>query len=130
MQLKPFAAALACVALLCVGVLSLRSITAQIAKTDGTAMTAGGTPSLSACGTSPTLGPGATDMSGIITVGSGVTTSCTLTFSTTLVNPPACVVATSLSSVAAGVTTTTTTLVSALSLTLGGGKLYYVCFGL
>jgi hypothetical protein len=40
----------------------------------------GGLPTLSACGTGPTLSANSTDGSGIITTGTGSPTACTLTF--------------------------------------------------
>ena len=101
----------------------------QIAKTDGTALSNGGAPSVSSCGGSPSLESGASDTAGIIDVGSGIVTSCTVTFSQAMAAAPSCVVASSLPSVTAGVSTSTAALTVALSITLGGGKIYYVCVG-
>ncbi len=92
-------------------------------------MGSSGTPVISACGTAPTLGTGSTDSYGTINVGSGVVLSCTLTFSITAASPPHCVVGTNLSTVVPGWSTSTTTLTTSLSLTLGGGKIYYICMG-
>jgi hypothetical protein len=82
MQLKTILGAAATVAALMM-VATLATANRQIAKTDGTALSNGGVPSVSSC----------------------------------------------LSSVTAGVSTSTTALTVALSLTLGGGKIYYVCVG-
>jgi hypothetical protein len=101
----------------------------QIAKPDGTLLTSGGTPSVSSCGTSPTLASGSTDTAGIINVGSGVVTSCTLTFSTAMSSAPSCVVSTSLATVVAGISTTTSAATIALSVSLGSGNIHYHCLG-
>src|SRR5207302_9064476 len=45
-----------------------------------TGIVAYGTPAISSCGTSPTLTSGSSDNTGSVTIGSGVTTSCTITF--------------------------------------------------
>lgn len=63
---------------------------------DGTATThffghlkaTGGTPTLSACGTSPTLVANSTDTKGTINLGTGSITNCTLTFQTAYVTAP------------------------------------------
>lgn len=101
---------------------------AQIARTDGTAMTMSGTPTLGTCGSGPTLSSDSTDYAGTITVGTGVVTSCAVNFSATQATAPACVVSPSLATVSAGVSTTTSALTVGLSLTLGGGKIFYHCF--
>ena len=48
-------------------------------------------PSLTTCGMTPAIGS-STDMAGIVTIGSGVTTACTVTFGTPYTNEPMCVV--------------------------------------
>lgn len=103
---------------------------AQIANVDGTPYNSIGVPSLSSCGTSPSLAAGSTNSSGTINVGSGVTLGCTLTFSITYSTPPSCIVGTSLSTVVPGWTVTANALTITMSLTLGNGKLYYFCPGL
>lgn len=77
------------------------------------------------CGVGPSVA--GSDFIGVITVGTGVVTSCTMPFSRTLASAPTCVISTNNASVAGGVTTSTTSLVVALSATLGGGKIYYIC---
>ena len=52
----------------------------------------GPAPTLSACGTSPTLSASATDSSGTITVGTGTVTSCSLTFGAGFSATPDCLV--------------------------------------
>ena len=51
-----------------------------------------GVPVVSACGTSPAVTTGSTDMSGQITTGTATPTSCTLTFFTAYVAEPFCLV--------------------------------------
>lgn len=75
----------------------------------------GSLPVLSACGTTPTLATGSTDLSGTVTMGS-TATGCVITFGTAYTTAPSCVVtwrATPLASqsyvVAAGTITTTQT---------------------
>jgi hypothetical protein len=51
----------------------------------------GAAPTISSCGTGPTLGTNATDTSGYVAAGSG-TTACTITFGTPFLVAPACVV--------------------------------------
>lgn len=86
-------------------------------------------PTLSSCGTSPSLSAGATDTSGTITVGGGVVTSCTLTFGTVKGKAPACTILSNTS--ITGQTGTTST----SALTIGGGATFaadlimYNCFG-
>lgn len=101
----------------------------QIAKTDGTVIAPVGIPSLTSCGTSPTLSAESTDLVGTINVGSGVVTSCTLTFSTTRAATPPCFVGTNISTITLGYVPSTTNLVMTASLTIGSGKLYYFCPG-
>jgi hypothetical protein len=52
----------------------------------GNIVTGGGTPSVSSCGTSPSVS--GNDTAGTVTVGSGVVLSCTITFSTARANTP------------------------------------------
>jgi hypothetical protein len=85
----------------------------------------GGTPSVSSCGTSPSVV--GNDATGLITVGSGVVTACTLTFSRTYTTAPVCVAVASLATVTLGATTSTTAITFGMSLTLGGGTIRYLC---
>lgn len=85
-------------------------------------------PTLSSCGTSPSLSVGATDTSGTITVGGGVVASCTLTFGTTKTRAPACTIQSGTAIASATASTTGS------ALTIGGTSLtsdaiMYICFG-
>lgn len=92
---------------------------------DGTAAESGGTPTMGTCGSNP--GVSGDDRSGVITVGSGVVTACTLNFSATLGYTPNCIAVPN-SVLAVGVTAISTSAVTFTVLsTIGGGKLYYVC---
>src|SRR5437016_5010570 len=84
---------------------------AQLSKVDGTAVIDSGTPTLGACGTTPSLSATASNNFGTINVGSGVVTSCTLNFSNTLASVPSCVVSTSLTTTVAGIVPSATSLV-------------------
>jgi hypothetical protein len=98
-----------------------------VALTDGTAATLSGTPTVSSCGTSPSVS--GDNGSGIITVGSGVSVlSCTLSFSATLSAAPVCIAVPN-SAISLGVSTSTTALTITMALTLGDGKIFYVCRG-
>lgn len=52
----------------------------------------GNAPTLTSCGTSPTVATGSTDDSGQITTGTGTPTGCTITFGTAKSNAPFCTV--------------------------------------
>lgn len=83
------------------------------------------TPVMGVCGTTPSVT--GTNEAGTITVGSGVVTSCALTFAAGgFPAPPACVVTPS-SAVAIGRTVTATSLTVALGASLGGGQINYHC---
>lgn len=85
-----------------------------------------GTPTVSSCGTSPSVA--GTDGVGVITTGSGTVTTCTLNFSATLQAAPSCVVVTSATSVTPAVTSASNAaVVVGLSSTLTSGKIYYRC---
>lgn len=82
-------------------------------------------PTLSSCGTSPTITVGSTDMAGEVTEGA-VSTGCTISFSATKTNQPFCVVDSE-----AGLVFTHTISTSAITITnvgaLSSTKLSYVC---
>lgn len=98
---------------------------AQMARIDGTSVMSGAAPNVTSCGSGAVVA--GTDHAGIITVGSGVITACTLNFSATLAVTPACVATTSLATVVVALTPSASSVAAALSLTLGGGKIYYLC---
>ena len=86
-----------------------------------------GSPSLGACGVSPSVT--GTDAAGIITIGTGIVTSCVLNFSTTLSATPSCIVITDSLAVTASIAAVTmSALTMGLSASLPGGKLHYHCF--
>jgi hypothetical protein len=58
----------------------------------GHVFTTGTAPSLSSCGTSPSIDSNSTDVAGKITVGSGAGTVCTLTFASGFTTAPFCIV--------------------------------------
>jgi hypothetical protein len=99
---------------------------AQVSDVSGTALCPAGTPTVSACGSGAAVS--GSNCFGTIAVGSGLVTSCTLTFSTTLSASPACVVTSS--SGAASASASTTALSVTLSAPVGGGTLMYHCLGL
>lgn len=86
-----------------------------------------GAPSMGTCGTSPSVS--GSDTVGTITVGTGIVTSCTLNFSTTLIWAPDCVAIANFGSILSvtvtGVTASSVTFGSSLS--IGGGKIVYHC---
>lgn len=91
----------------------------------------GGTPSVSSCGTSPTVI--GNDQSGQVTIGSGAVSACTITFKAAWTVAPVCTA--NFDSTAATATVATLN-VSNASLILrttvpniGGGKLNYICLG-
>lgn len=85
-------------------------------------------PTISACGTSPTQTGNSTDVSGTVGVGTGATTSCTITFANAWLNIPRCYVsgpAASAQPLAVAVTTSVLTVTS--NATMGGMTLFYRC---
>ncbi len=49
-------------------------------------------PAVSTCGTDPAIATGSSDFSGLVTIGSGATTACTVTFNAAFANEPSCTV--------------------------------------
>lgn len=88
---------------------------------------AGSGPTLSSCGTSPSLSTNATDFAGVVTTGT-VTTGCTITFANSYTSTPTCWVS-DLTGVRTGMGVT----VSAINIVVTGNtvsdKLFYGCFG-
>lgn len=93
-------------------------------------ISSGTTPSVSSCGTSPSMDPNSTDFAGTINTGSASPTACTLTFSTPFPNTPVCVVSDDLQTSEPAVTARSA---SAITLTLGAslssGHIFYICVG-
>jgi len=92
-------------------------------------ITQGPVPTLSTCGTSPTIG--GNDRTGNITTGSGVSvTACTMTFANAYPSgtTPVCTVSTDSTVSLASITSISTSSVTfGLSASLAGGHLYYIC---
>lgn len=97
-------------------------------KYDGDLVSSGTTPGMGTCGTSPSvLG---TDTAGVITIGGGVVTSCTMNWANTKGSIPVCVMSTNSTAVTGDITTTSTSSITfGFSATLGGGTINYLCFG-
>ena len=91
--------------------------------------TGGGTPAPSSCGNSPSVS--GTDVAGVITVGTGVVTACTLTWATAyLTNSARCVANAVVGGVPVAVGTSSATLttnVFATAATVAGGSITYMC---
>ena len=106
----------------CATVANCRDLRVRHLGASGTA------PTLSSCGTSPTLATGASDMAGTINVGSGTVTACTLTFGTAFTNAPTCVMNDDSTAVTGDVSSISTTAVTfSFSVSIGSGHIYYVC---
>jgi len=93
----------------------------------GNTITAGTAPTLSACGTTPSISGSPT--AGKITIGTGVTTSCTVTFVKAHTNAPACVVVGDNAAVIYNATTSTTAMTIISSLDMASDVLSYICLG-
>ena len=86
----------------------------------------GATPSLSSCGTSPTIS--GTDIAGVVTMGTGTPTGCTITFATAYTNAPYCLVTwqTNIASMQYTISASTITLVQTAT---SSNKINYMCRG-
>lgn len=96
------------------------------AQFSGDVQTQGGNPTLSSCGTSPSVR--GTDTAGEVTVGSVTASGCTISFSTTKAFAPSCIVTNqSMSVVNALAYTISTTALTITQTGLTGAKLNYQC---
>jgi hypothetical protein len=86
-----------------------------------------GSTTVTACGSTPSGSVIGDNTKGVITVGGGVVTGCTLTFSHTLSVTPACIFTPSGLVMVSGTFSTSAATIG-LSATLGGGKIAYWCF--
>lgn len=85
-------------------------------------------PNMGTCGTNPSVV--GYDSAATITVGSGLTTACTMNFATAWTNIPTCVMTVNTSAVTGGITALSTTSITfSFSATLGGGIIYVQCIG-
>ena len=87
------------------------------------------TPTVSSCGTSPSLGTKSTDAGGKITAGTGAPTSCTLTFKIPYTNAPSCTVSGTGIAGTYGASTTTTALTITSTIAMTSSVLNYRCHG-
>lgn len=84
-------------------------------------------PTVSSCGTSPSVAAGSTDTKGVVNVGSGATTSCTVTFNTAYATPPVVVLeAQGSTPLGDSVTTTTAGFTATFTASLGSGSFDYM----
>lgn len=97
----------------------------------GNVISSGTVPSVSSCGTLPSMDQGATNLGGTINTGSGSPTACTLTFANGgFITTPTCVVSDDLQTSEPAITTRSPT---GFTLTLGAalssGHIFYICVG-
>jgi hypothetical protein len=100
-----------------------------VARHLGTPASGGTAPTISACGTSPSLGTGGTDTAGVVTTGTATPTGCTITFGQSYTNAPTCIV---VDSTALSTLTSYTVSTSAIVLTNSAAssqKMAYHCIG-
>ena len=88
----------------------------------------GTAPTLSACGTTPAV-EGSNSV-GMVTIGTGVTTSCTVTFATAFPNAPTCLITGPSTSITYAATATTAALTILSSADMDSEVINYLCFGL
>lgn len=93
----------------------------------GKLQSSGTDPTPSACGTTPAVT--GSDTSGKVTIGTGITTSCTVTFSAAFTNAPACSVSGDNAAIGYAATTTTTVLTITSSADMASDVVSYVCVG-
>lgn len=97
----------------------------------GPIISSGTAPTVSSCGSTPNGSVSGTNTAGVITIGGGVTTACTLNFALGgFPQPPVCVVSDNSTTItASNGTITATSATFNTSAGLGGGLLYYICIG-
>lgn len=99
-------------------------------QADGHVISSGTAPTVSTCGTSPTMDPNSTDFAGTINTGSASPTACTLTFANAFVNVPVCVVSDDLQTSEPAITTRAKTgFTMTLGAALNSGHIFYICVG-
>lgn len=90
--------------------------------------TSGDAPALSSCGTNPSIT--GSDANGKITIGTGVTTSCTVTFDSTYTAAPSCVISGDNNGIGYAATTTATVLTITSSADMASDVISYWCIGI
>lgn len=98
-------------------------------KIVGKVFSQGTPPALSACGTSPALAAGSTDVAGKITVGTSASAACTLTFSAAWNAAPFCIVQNATTGAPANVYAVSTTTIAVSSVLADSTVLFYHCIG-
>lgn len=97
-------------------------------STSGHFLTGGTAPTISACGSTPNGSVVGDDQEGIIAIGGGVVTACTLTFANPYGTTPVCVLTDNSSAVSDAITSQSATAITlGFSATLGGGVVNYRC---
>jgi hypothetical protein len=97
---------------------------------NGHVISSGTIPSVSACGTSPSMDSNSTDFAGKINVGSVTATSCVLTFANPFLNSPICIVSDDSTGVNADISSISNTSVTfGFSVSLANGHVWYICVG-
>lgn len=89
----------------------------------------GSAPAASSCGTSPSVTATSTDNAGKVTIGSGATTSCTVTFAAAYASAPACTVSGDNTAVTYIATTTASVLTIISSADMASDVISYICLG-
>ena len=84
-------------------------------------------PNLSSCGTTPSIA--GTGNAGKVTIGTGATTSCTVTFDTAYTNAPSCTITGDDTAITYAATTTTSALTITSSADMQSDIVSYICFG-
>ena len=95
---------------------------------DGHVIDGGTSPGLSSCGTTPSVDGG--DYAGKVTIGTGTTTSCTVTFDVAYAAAPACTITGENTAVTYAGTTATSTLTILSSADMASDVISYICIGL
>ena len=97
----------------------------------GNVISSGTIPTVSSCGTSPSMDNGATNFAGTINVGSASPTACTLTFANGgFVTTPTCIVSDDLQTAEPAITSRSATAITiTLGAALNSGHLFYICVG-
>lgn len=103
------------------------SVGGHIETSSNTATTITSSPTVSSCGTNPSVS--GTDVSGKITIGGGIITSCLLTFGKSWTNAPACTILSDTAITAPTGTTTKTIFTMGAGATFAGDVIMYNCFG-
>lgn len=99
-------------------------------QNSGHLVSSGTLPSVSACGTSPSIDPASTDAAGKINVGSVTATSCVLTFASPFAAAPICTVSDDSTGVTADISSISASSVTfGFSVSLASGHVWYLCFG-